>query len=325
MYGTLKGTLSTESYKEKRKVNEMIFTNKYNLPEFVVNALKRDDYEKSGDFSATGLLKSPRQRLLALRHDAEIEMDVSELTWSVLGTAVHTAFERRGNAHDVVVEERMAVPVQTKYGIVQLSGKPDLIDLSDATLYDYKCTSVWAFILGGKPEWEKQLNIYRWMIQKTRDFEIKQIKVCAVYRDWARRAYEEALKKNPFACEYPECNIGIIDVPLVPFSAVESNVIKLIERHKSQEDLPDDKLMLCSDEDRWCRESCWAVKKKGGKRAMTGGLHATQEEAIAFAAKQAVPTEIERRTGRNIKCESYCSGAAFCNQWKAIQEQEGGE
>jgi hypothetical protein len=303
----------------------MIFTNKHNLPEFVVNALKRDDYEKSGEFSATGLLKSPRQRLLAERHDAEIEMDVSEFTWSVLGTAVHSAFERRGSAEDVIVEERMTVHVPTKYGTVSVSGKPDLVDLSDLTLYDYKCTSVWAFILGGKPEWEKQLNIYRWMLKECKGIEIKHIKVCAVYRDWARRAYEEAQKKNPFSCDYPECNIGIIDIPLVPYEAVASNVVKLIERHKSQEDKTDNQLMLCTDDDRWCRESCWAVKKKGGKRALSGGLHPTQEAAMAFAATQAVPTEIERRTGRNIKCESYCSAAAFCNQWKAIQEQAGGD
>lgn len=300
----------------------MIFTNKYNLPEFVVNALKRDDYEHNGEFSATGLLKSPRQRILTERHSSEIVMDVSDMTWSILGTAVHSAFELRGSADHVIVEGRMSATIPTKFGDVILSGKPDLVDLSDSTLYDYKCTSVWAFILGGKPEWEKQLNIYRWLLKECNGIEIKNIKVIAVYRDWAKRAYEEASKKNPFNCEYPECNIGVIDVPLVPYEAVRGNVIKLIERHKSQEDKSDNQLSFCTDEERWCRDSCWAVKKAGGKRALSGGIHATEEEARAFAAKQAVPTEVERRTGRNIKCESYCPAAAFCNQWKAIQEQE---
>lgn len=303
----------------------MQFTNKYNLPEFVVAALKHDDYEQVGEFSATGLLKSPRQRILSARHKDEIVMDVSEMTWSVLGTAVHSAFEIRGKSSDVLVEERMSKDIQTSFGLVSLSGKPDLVDLSDTTLYDYKCTSVWAFILGGKPEWEKQLNIYRWLLKECNGIEIKAIKVLAVYRDWQRRAYEEAVKKNPFGCEYPECNIGLIDIPLVPYDAVGRNIVKLIERHKSQEALSDDSLMLCSDEDRWCRESCWAVKKVGGKRALSGGLHQTEEEAIAFANKQLVPTEIERRLGRNIKCESFCSAAPFCNQWKAIQEQSNGE
>jgi len=101
----------------------MNFTNKYNLPEFVVNGLKRDDYDHSSNgFSATGLLKSPRQRLLAERHSDEIVMDVSDMTWSVLGTAVHTAFEMRGKSDNVIVETRMSLDVPTKYGNVVLSG-----------------------------------------------------------------------------------------------------------------------------------------------------------------------------------------------------------
>lgn len=300
----------------------MQFTNKFKLPEFVVNALKRDDYEQVGDFSITGLLKSPRQRILAKRYDDQIVMDVSDLTWSVLGTAVHTAFESRGHSEGSIVEERISTDVRTSHGTFVVSGQPDLIDTNASTLYDYKCTSVWAFILGGKAEWEKQLNGYRWLVRREHQIELKHAKVCAVYRDWARRAYEDAVKKNPFACEYPECNIGLIDVPTLDLDGVEKAIVRLIEKHKGQEDKPDDQLMLCSDEDRWCRDSCWAVKKAGQKRAMSGGLHPTQEEAHAFANQQTCKTEIERRTGRNIKCESYCSAAPFCNQWKMIQESD---
>jgi hypothetical protein len=300
----------------------MQFTNKYNLPEFVVNALKRSDYEAVGDFSATGLLKSPRQRILTVRHSDKIVADVSDFTYSVLGTAVHKAFELRGSGDGVMVEERLCSEFQTKFGPRTLSGQPDLVDLTDGTLYDYKCTSVWAFMLGGKPEWERQLNIYRLLLKLEKGIEINSIKVIALYRDWARRAYEEAAKKNPFNCEYPECSIGVIDIPIIDYDKVRGNVVRLMDRHAAEEQKSDSQLMLCSDEDRWCRESCWAVKKDGQKRAMPGGIHATEEDAIMFAAKQPCKTEIERRPGRNIKCESYCQAAPFCSQWKAIQEQE---
>jgi hypothetical protein len=299
----------------------MKYTNKYKLPEFVANALMHSDYAKVGEFSATGLIKSPRQRILADRHADEIIMDVSENTYSVLGTAVHKAFEIRGSAENVIAEGRMAVHVQTKFGDVTISGQPDLVDLETKTLWDYKCTSVWAFMLGGKPEWEKQLNIYRWMLSVAKDIQIDTINVLAVYRDWRRSDYEAEYKKNPFECRYPECNIGVISIPVLPLEGVERNVIKLIERHKEQELKSDDMLMLCSDEERWARGACWAVKKKGGKRALSGGLHDSEADAIKFANKQAFPTEIERRTGKNTKCESYCLAAPFCNQWKAIQNE----
>jgi hypothetical protein len=232
---------------------------------------------------------------------------------------VHKAFEIRGEDENAIVEERISISMPTKYGDVMVSGQPDLIDPAGKTLYDYKCTSVWTFILGGKPEWETQLNIYRWMATQHLGLEIEQIKVVAIFRDWRPADYKNAQKQNPFAPDYPECKIGLIDIPLIPLDAVRRNVIKLIERHMKEQDTPDAKLPFCNDEARWCRNGCFAVRKAGGKRALPGGVHQSFEDAKAFAAQQSVPVEIDERPGRNIKCESYCDGAPFCNQWKQLQ------
>ena len=38
---------------------------------------------------------------------------------------------------------------------------------------DYKVTSVWSLLLGEKPEWEKQLNTYAWLIEKNKNATVR--------------------------------------------------------------------------------------------------------------------------------------------------------
>ena len=68
----------------------MKFTNKFALPKPLYSALTWDSYTKGkADISVTELLKSPRQRILAKRHDDEITVDASENLWTLAGRAVH--------------------------------------------------------------------------------------------------------------------------------------------------------------------------------------------------------------------------------------------
>jgi len=72
----------------------MIITNKYNLPQTFVNIMKRPTYSKGrANMSATELLNSPRIVQLRKLHEDKLESDVSEMVWSIFGTAIHGVLE----------------------------------------------------------------------------------------------------------------------------------------------------------------------------------------------------------------------------------------
>lgn len=50
----------------------------------------------------------------------------------------------------------------------RISGQMDLYDVEKRTIQDWKVTSVWSVKDESyKSDWEKQLNIYRWLAKKT--------------------------------------------------------------------------------------------------------------------------------------------------------------
>ena len=65
----------------------MKLTNNYNLPETIVNVLKRPTYSKGkANISATELLNSPRVVQLKRKHWDDIEEDAADMVWSLFGT-----------------------------------------------------------------------------------------------------------------------------------------------------------------------------------------------------------------------------------------------
>src|SRR5258708_5804844 len=71
-----------------------IITNNYNLPQPLVEAIKADSYEVSGDISTTTLINSPRIRMLKKMYGRELEEDVSGYLWAIMGTCIHNILER---------------------------------------------------------------------------------------------------------------------------------------------------------------------------------------------------------------------------------------
>ena len=283
----------------------MIYTNKYELPEPIYKALTDKTYVGGGDISATSLLKSPRQRQLEKRHDKEIVVDASDMMWSVLGTAVHNLFEKHSKAVNGLTEERLTVEVDG----MKVSGQADLLEQvgDNLVLTDYKVSSVWSFILdkGVKPEWEQQLNIYRWLFNKAAGFDVKLLRICGIIRDWK----VSDSKKDP---SYPTCPIVFRDVVSWPFDKIEAFIKERVALHKAAAELPDDKLPLCTAAERWERPTKYAVMQKGKVRAFK--LFDDMNEANACAID--VKGFVQVRPGVAGKCESYCNAAPFCNQYK---------
>jgi hypothetical protein len=72
-------------------------TNKYGAPEELVRAASYDDHVTKGDISVTTLIGSPRVRMLKQAH--EVEEDINDHVFMLLGTAFHSLMETGTYTH----------------------------------------------------------------------------------------------------------------------------------------------------------------------------------------------------------------------------------
>ena len=287
----------------------MKITNKFNVPETLVALATRDYYSKGkSDYSVTEIISPPRIQRLRRKHFEEIEQDVSDMLWMLLGTALHVVAERSevlGHTN----EERLSAGIN---GII-LSGAIDLQkdDEDGVTITDYKFTSAWA-LMNDKPEWEQQQNIYKYLVERVKKKPVKGLKICALIRDWSRR---DAQNKP----DYPQAPIQVIDIPMWTFDRTEAFIKERVEMHRDSKVSADwgDELPLCSDEERWLRPTTYAVKKDGRKTAIR--VFDTQDEADALLKEMPEKDKgfIEIRKGEAVRCTgNFCGVSQWCNQFQ---------
>ena len=260
----------------------MKLTNKNNLPKPLVKAIEgfNKDYKDGRgetDISVTELLNPPLIRQLTKEHYEEIEEDVSDRIWSLLGSAVHQILEK---SVDGLVEHRMYKEVDG----IKLSGQADYIE--DDIIYDYKVTSAWSGLKGIKREWVQQLNLLSYLYGNT-----KALKIVAIYRDWS----ESQAKRSK---DYPQRSVEVISIPLWTKEEQEAYLTTRLELHNGLE-------TECSPEEKWQRPTVYAIMKEGRKTAVK--LYDSLEEA-----KKDGRGEVVERLGENIRCEKYCSVCKFC-------------
>ena len=103
----------------------MEITNKLNLPEPLVNAVKNDPYNSGdSDISCTGLIGSAWQRQLSIKHGSKIVEDASQRIYALLGQSVHSILERAKAPH-YRVEERLFYTVEVDGKKFTISGQFD--------------------------------------------------------------------------------------------------------------------------------------------------------------------------------------------------------
>ena len=302
----------------------MKITNNFGMPQPFVDFAINDKYSKGkADISVTTLIDSPKIRLMKEQYDNQIEVDAVDMVWALFGTAVHSVLENSKQSDNILTEERLYSEVD---GWV-LSGALDRQEINknadgtdEITIIDYKVTSVWSVIYG-KPDWEKQLNCYAYLVDNKNGFlnkAVKKLKICAILRDWNRREAE----RKP---DYPKAPIVFVDVPLWDYSERFKYIQSRMALHQETQILFDmhSDVGLCSDEEMWKKSDTWAVKKKGQKRALR--VLDSEEEAIKYIEwhnetdktyTKKTYLEIEFRSGEYTRCGNYCSVADFCNQYK---------
>lgn len=283
----------------------MKLTNKFNIPATFLNVLERPTYNKGkAHLSATQLLNSPKIVALTRKFEDEIEQDASDMVWSVVGSAIHNFLEQ-GKDENHVVEQRIHV----EHDGWHVTGAIDLQEVTPEGIHvkDYKFTSVWA-AMNEKPEWENQLNIYAWLVEKVKKVPVQSVTIVAMLRDWSRRDREKE--------GYPKAPILEIPMKLWTMEEREAYVTKRISLHSACEfametdgDLPN-----CTPEEMWEKPTVWAVKKKGNIRAKA--LYESEALATAALEQYGKDFEIEVREGERTRCANFCPVSQYCQQYR---------
>ena len=291
----------------------MKLTNKFNLPQTFINVIHRPTYNKGDSHvSVTELLNSPQIVSLRHKHWEELEQDASEMVWQLFGSAVHKVLEHGKDSHHII-EERL----YTKLDGWTISGQMDLQEVYEdgIVISDYKVTGAWS-VMNEKQDWHNQLNVYAWLIERSKNVKVKSAQIIAIVRDWTAR---EAQTKEG----YPQSPVAVVEIPLWPSEAREAYVKARISKHnEAYFSLQlDDEMPECSSEEMWERPTRYALIKTGNVRAKS--VHATLEEANQALAslKDSKGYTVEVREGERVRCVSYCQVASFCNQYKRYQEK----
>ena len=289
----------------------MKITNNWNVPETLMTLATTEYYSKgASQYSVTELMSPPRIRRLREQYGDKVVQDVSDNLWQLLGSALHVVMER-GITEGYIQEERLFINVDE----IAISGQ---IDLQKETpdgivIIDYKFTSAWA-VMQDKVEWEQQLNVYKWLVEKVKKRKVAGLQICAFIRDFSRHEKKEG---------YPKAPIHMVDIPMWDAVKTETYVRDRLEQHRNAKMFQDfgEELPLCSDEDRWMRETVYAVKREGRKTAIK--LFKSIEEATELAEKE--KGYVETRKGEPVRCTgNYCGVAEWCNQYQStrgVQEE----
>jgi hypothetical protein len=266
----------------------MKITNKQNLPAPVVALLTRNFYTKgASQYSVTELMSPPKIRRLREQFDDQIEVDVTSMLESQFGTFMHGKLEAK-EIEGCINEERLFTDVNG----MTISGQIDLQEelTSGIGVVDYKFVKAWSVMMN-KTEWETQLNVYKWLVETVKHKKVVRLQVCAFIKDYSKFETKDG---------YPEAKIVMIDIPMWDSVKAESYVRSRLEMHQNAKMAHDfgEELQPCTDEERWAKETTYAVKREGRKTAIR--VFKTIEEATELAEKE--KGYVETRAGEYTRC-----------------------
>lgn len=316
----------------------MKITNKHNLPEAIVKAVSNkttySGHDEIRNYSITQLLSTPRIFWLTKRHDAEMEEDVMDKIYQILGSSVHYILEKANeDSPNHVIEKRFTYTTDT--GKV-ITGGLDSINIVGNILEDWKLTSVYTWIYRNRngsrvEEYTKQLNMYRFLAAQ-KGYKIDKLKIHMIFRDYNK-------KSGQYDRNYPNI-VETIDIPVWGLDVSRAFLEETVNNFESCKNIPDDELPICTPEERWQTQTTYAVRKSGlvkAKKVLFSQLAAKKwidEECDNVAKKKVKQSSgeeyekafdkakslyyIEKRYGENLRCQGYCPCKDFCNFYQQL-------
>lgn len=313
-------------------------TNKYGISDAIVKACMVDNHITIGDISVTQLIDAPQVRMLKKQND--IEEDVSDRIWMMMGTAVHyvvelgeiTSREARQilEAAEVLVKHDQQKAAEFMYDFVNktfpdhrdkdvltevtlthsidgmmFSGTFDRFTKSLGLLDDYKNTSVYAYMNEeSRKKWDAQLNVYAFLLREN-GYDVKAAQITAIFRDFS------AGKR--FQKGYPQKPIATFPVKLYSHKAMKEYLTERIRLHKNAQ--MHDQIPDCTIKEMWGTSDTFAVTAPGRTKAIR--VFPNENLAQAFVLGNGAKYDkvyIEKRTGERKRCDSYCSVSKVCPQ-----------
>ncbi|KKM16850.1 hypothetical protein LCGC14_1681690 [marine sediment metagenome] len=261
----------------------------------------------------TQLFAPPMMRRLMINHYDEIENDVIDYYYRILGTAVHSVIEQAAKDRiGISTEVRVAMPKEW-FGI-QITGRIDWIDYIDSILADIKTASAAIAGRGVKDDWVYQGNIYRYMLYRIHGWKAENLRIYPLYRDWSGAKAGH---------DHPISPYGDIELPIWSIKDTHKFIEKCVADHMAK------KVRFCSDEERWKTPDCYAVKKKGAAKAVAATTLIDGERVpiptkelatkIMNSKKNAKELSVEFRPGGCRRCNSYCDVREVCKRVNAAE------
>ena len=227
---------------------------------------------------------------------------------SQFGTFMHGKLEAK-EIEGFINEERLFTDVNG----MTISGQIDLQEelTGGIGIIDYKFVKAWSVMMN-KIDWETQLNVYKWLVETVKHKKVVRLQVCAFIKDYSKFETKEG---------YPDAEAVMIDIPMWDSVKAEAYVRSRLEMHQNAKMAHDfgEELQPCTDEERWAKETTYAVKRDGRKTAIR--VFKTIEEATELAEKE--KGYVETRAGEYTRCTgNYCQVAAWCDQYQGEQSEE---
>lgn len=334
----------------------MKYTNKYNLPQGIYDALVDDDYSiGSADYSISQLNSPPQQRRLIQLNSDNITVDISTEIWKLLGTSVHYILQKSQEIHIATQSELRLGAIRELF--LKEENDPPIKDIKEIlnkvfpvpqihknTLTEERIyMRLGGKVIGGKPdrielhpnsikiEDYKVTSVWKILKHDYRDWEF-QLNAYALLADYNNikvdslqvNAILKDWKKFEFEQQrdvnYPEHPIAVVSIPLWNFIDTTTLLLNKISEHELLKSVTDAALLYslrpCSNEDKWHGEDKYAVMKEGGKRA--SAVFDTDTEAWEYISGRADGVyRVEPRLGEDKRCEEFCLAKPFCAQYKA--------
>jgi len=321
------------------------WTNKHNLPQSIVSAIDNDEHVTDGDISVTQLIDAPQIRML--KRTTDYEIDYMDIVGMLFGTGFHTVLERgdiqgskdaqiiqraanimkkyeKENGYnslmkfientlkekindDIIVEKTLSVTILG----MKISGTFDRFLKLLKQLQDYKTTTVGAVMIEENlKKFKAQLNVYAYMLMEN-GFEVTSAVIIAFLKDWSKMKVKTDRR-------YPKTQVIQIPIKIESKETILKYIegrVRLHQRAENGEPIP------CTDKDRWAKKDTYAVKKPGGKRALSGSIQASKPLAEKWILdnehKYGEGLWIEHRKAESFRCANgYCQMAAVCPQYQ---------
>ena len=289
-------------------------------------AVSSDDYERGeAEYTATELIRPSRILAYARKYDSIMSEDASERVWRFQGQTKHVVLERiaKANSARYLVEQRVEA-VMPETG-AKISAKFDLLDKQDGTLYDWKETSVWKFMLGDTEEWEQQANINLYLCRMNGLIPLRIVNI-AILKDW--KAREARFSKKP---DYPKCAVHVMPLPMWSIEKAQDYINDRVLKHRAEMANPP----VCNKKERWQRDASFAVMRTDRKRAIKLYQNKDMAEAAMMQAMRAAPPGdarkffIEERAAEPVRCLDFCPVQLQCDfgleaetKWKEKHESK---